>query len=49
MLWLTAALSTAFGLEFRVADFWAAFWGALVISAVSFLLNLLVGEEKDKE
>ena len=44
MLMLTSALSEAFGLNFRVADFWSAFWGALLISIVSFLLNLLIGE-----
>ena len=29
--------------DFRVDDFWAAFWGALVISLVSILLNALTG------
>ena len=29
--------------DFRVDDFWAAFWGALVISLVSVLLNALTG------
>jgi len=44
MLGLTAWLSEAFGLQFYVADFWSAFWGAVVISIVSFFLNLLVRE-----
>lgn len=30
---------------FVVADFWAAFWGALCFSAVSFVLNLLVSPQ----
>jgi len=29
--------------QFRVDSFWAAFWGALVISAVSVVLNTLTG------
>ncbi len=30
---------------FVVADFWAAFWGALCFSIVSFILNLLVSPQ----
>jgi putative membrane protein len=41
MLWLTSAASGALGLEFRVEGFWAAFWGALVISAVSTALGVM--------
>ena len=29
--------------SFVVADFWAAFWGALIISIVSLILNTLTG------
>jgi len=29
--------------DFHVDDFWAAFWGALIISLVSLLLNILTG------
>ena len=43
MLGLTAYLSDAFGLGLSVAGFWPAFWGALVISIVSFLLSLVTG------
>ena len=28
---------------FSVADFWSAFWGAILVSIVSFLLNYLAG------
>ena len=44
MLWLTSSLSSALGLGFRVDGFWAAFWGALVVSIVSTILSLLVRE-----
>jgi putative membrane protein len=42
MLWLTSALSGALGLRFHVSGFWAALFGALVVSLVSTLLSLLV-------
>jgi putative membrane protein len=42
MLWLTSAASGALGLGFRVDGFWAAFWGALVVSLVSTALTLMM-------
>lgn len=48
MLWLTAAISDAFGLGFHVAGFRAAFWGALVVTVVSFALSLFVSRS-DRE
>ncbi len=41
MLWLTSSLSGGLGLAFHVAGFWAAFWGALVVSFVSVLLSVV--------
>jgi putative membrane protein len=46
MLWLTGTLSDALGLGFRVAGFWAAFWGALVVSIVSTLLSAAMWEPR---
>jgi putative membrane protein len=34
--------------HFRVDTFWDAFWGALVISIVSVLLNLVVGGSRSR-
>ena len=42
MLWLTSGLSGALDLGFHVRGFWAAFFGALVVSIVSTLLSMLV-------
>src|SRR4029078_7411517 len=42
MLWLTSSLSASFGLGFHVSGFWAAFFGALVVSIVSALLSLSI-------
>ena len=45
MLWLTSSLSAALGLGFHVSGFWAAFFGALIVSIVSTLLSMMVTEE----
>jgi putative membrane protein len=42
MLWLTSVVSGVLGLGFRVEGFWAAFWGALVVSLVSTVLGLMM-------
>lgn len=48
MLWLTAWISSnAFALSFHVNGFWAAFLGALVVSIVSFVLNMVVREAEE--
>lgn len=46
MLWLTSRLSLALGLGFVVDGFWAALVGALIVSIVSTVLNLFVGERE---
>lgn len=46
MLWLTSRLSAVLGLGFHVAGFWAALFGALVVSIVSVLLSMMVGERE---
>ena len=49
MLQLASWLGRQLGLGFYVAGFWpAAFLGALVISVVSFILTMLIGDD-DKE
>jgi putative membrane protein len=42
MLWLTSSVSASLGLGFHVDGFWAAFWGAVVVSIVSMILTVLV-------
>jgi putative membrane protein len=49
MLWLTGAVSEAFGLGFHVEGFRAAFLGALVVSIVSFMLSLFVSSTRHGE
>ncbi len=40
MLWL----ASTFVPGFEVHGFWSAFWGWLVLSFITFLINLLIGE-----
>jgi putative membrane protein len=44
MLWLTSSMSASLGLGFHVSGFWAAFWGALVVSLVSLVLSMMIRE-----
>jgi putative membrane protein len=48
LVWLTGAISDAAELGFHVRDFSAAFFGGLVVSIVSFVLSLMVGDSKRK-
>lgn len=45
MLWLTGSISQFLHLGFYVRDFGAAFWGGLVVSIVSVVLNVIVRDE----
>jgi putative membrane protein len=45
MLALTGWIAEQLRLGFVVKDFWAAFLGALVITVVSFVLTMVLGEE----
>ena len=44
MLLLTDWLAGLLDLPFDVDGFWAAFWGAIVISIVTFVVGLFVGD-----
>ncbi|MSO45337.1 MAG: phage holin family protein [Acidobacteria bacterium] len=48
MLWLTSALSATLGLGFHVTGFWAAFWGALVVSIVSTILSIVIADSSNR-
>jgi len=48
MLWLASAIAGSLGLGFHVADFLSAFLGGLIVSVVSFALNLLLFDDKRK-
>jgi putative membrane protein len=48
MLWLTGWISDQLGLPFQVDGFWAAFWGGLVVTIVSFVINVLIPDGKGR-
>lgn len=47
LLIASALAQNVFGVNFFVDGFWAAFWGALIVSVVSVILNALVREEDE--
>jgi putative membrane protein len=47
-LQIAAWIAQSFGVGFVIDGFWPAFWGAIVVSIVSFALNLFVSDEKKK-
>jgi putative membrane protein len=51
MLWLSSWIAAQFGVGFEVNGFLAAFLGALVVSVVSFFLNLILlgGDSRRKK
>lgn len=49
MLLLAARLASTFAVPFYVEGFGPAFWGALVVSVASFMLNLFFEDEDEEE
>jgi putative membrane protein len=48
-LWLASTIALRFGVGFYVDGFWPAFWGALIVSVVSVILNAFVSDDKEKD
>ena len=44
LLWLTSWLAGKLNLPWHITGFWPAFWGALIISVVTWLLSILIRE-----
>lgn len=47
LFWLSAEVSGAVGAPFEVDGFWSAFWGAIVVSLVSWVLSIVVKDDDD--
>ncbi|MDA8372143.1 MAG: phage holin family protein [Nocardiopsaceae bacterium] len=47
LLLLTEWMAGLFGLGFTIDGFWAAFWGAIVIAVVSWLLSMFLPDKDD--
>ena len=49
LLWLTSVIAGDLTLPFHVTGFWPAFWGAIIVGVVGWLLNLTLGENRRRE
>ena len=49
LLWLTSWIAGKLNLPFHVTGFWPAFWGAIIVGLVSWLLNLLIGDRPKRD
>jgi putative membrane protein len=47
LLWLASWTADKMNLPFHVSGFWSAFWGAIVVGLVSWLLNLFVHDDQE--
>ncbi|GEL16318.1 phage holin family protein [Pseudonocardia asaccharolytica] len=45
---LVGVIAEGVGLPFTVTGFWAAFWGAIVVGVVGFLLHLVIPDRLDR-
>jgi putative membrane protein len=45
LLLLTSRIATEIDLPFHVAGFWAAFWGAIIVGVVGWLLDLALNDD----
>ncbi len=46
LFWFTGWLSHALNLPFEVTGFWSAFFGAIIVGVVSWVLNLALAKEE---
>jgi putative membrane protein len=49
LLWLTSWVAGQLTLPFHITGFWAAFWGAIIVGIVGWLLGVLIPEPGDHE
>ncbi len=49
LLWLTSVIAGDLTLPFHVAGFWSAFWGAIIVGLVSWVLNLFIGDNRPRD
>jgi putative membrane protein len=47
LLWLASWAAGKMSLPFHVSGFWPAFWGAIVVGLVSWLLHLIIPDRLD--
>ena len=47
LLWLASTVAGWLKLPFHITGFWPAFWGAIIVGVVGWLLNILIREPKE--
>jgi putative membrane protein len=47
LLWLGSWVAGQLTLPFHITGFWPAFWGAIIIGIVGWILNLFLHDDKD--
>jgi putative membrane protein len=47
LFWLTSWVAGKLSLPFHITGFWAAFWGAIIVGIVGWLLNLFLTDDRD--
>src|SRR5690348_6540281 len=48
LLWLTSWLAGELSLPWHITGFWPAFWGAIIVGVVGWLLSVLI-RDRDRE
>jgi hypothetical protein len=48
LLWLASWVAGKLSLPFHITGFWAAFWGAIIVSVVGWLIGVLVPDRLDE-
>jgi putative membrane protein len=48
LLWLTSWVAGKLSLPFHITGFWPAFWGAIIIGVVSWLLSITLGDRRHR-
>jgi putative membrane protein len=48
LLWLTSWVAGKLSLPFHITGFWPAFWGAIIVGIVGWLLGVLIPEPKNE-
>jgi putative membrane protein len=48
LLWLTSWLAGKLNLPWHITGFWPAFWGAIIVSVVGWLLSILISDSDGK-
>jgi putative membrane protein len=47
LLWLTSWVAGKLNLPFHITGFWPAFWGAIIVGVVGWLLSILIRDRDD--